>query len=301
MKNKILLVVIIFLVPITIISFFLNKKNDIKPKQTDIVVKLKIKETNEIKKLNLEEYVIGVVAAEMPASFDVEALKAQAVASRTFVLNFIKDTNEYDVDDTTSYQSYINQEKMKEKWSENYYKYYQKIAEAVYKTEGEIITYNNKLIKSYYFSTSNGYTEDAITVFKTDEPYLVSVTSPEKNEERKDLVLTKKQFCEKLNLKECEEIEISNQRFTESKRIESLTINNQIFTGIELRKLLNLRSTDFEIKLENNVVISTLGYGHGVGMSQYGANKMAQNNQTYKQIIKHYYQNTEIEKITSIK
>ena len=228
----------------------------------------------------------------MPASFELEALKAQAIAARTYVLQYLE-TNDK-IGSTTASQVYIDKNAMQAKWQTDFDKYFSKITKAVHSTEGLVIKYNNKLIKSYYYAMSNGYTENSQNVFNESIDYLVSVESKWDANNEKEILLSKEEFCTKLALT-CENISITNIKRNESNRVTTLNINGQEFTGIAIRKLLNLRSTDFYISVnENNILIKTKGYGHGVGLSQYGANNMAKLGYHYDEILKYYYQNTEI-------
>lgn len=287
--NKLFLVFSIILLPITIISFFKKETNFVSEDSHKIDIKYEDVTISE----DLEEYIIGVVAGEMPALFEVEALKAQAVAARTYALNYLDNG----ISPTTSNQVYITKEQMQSNWQDKYDEYLNKITNAVYSTKGEIITYNNTPIIAYYYSRSNGYTEDSINVFNEQYDYLHSIASPWDEGNIDTKTISRNEFCEKLSI-ECSNITITNVNRNQSNRIDNLLINNKLYTGIELRKLLNLRSTDFSIEeKETNVIITTKGYGHGVGMSQYGANNMAKVGYNYKDILKYYYQNTEISKI----
>lgn len=250
--------------------------------------------------MDLEEYVVGVVAGEMPASFDFEALKAQAVASRTFALYKMNSIDDYVLSTNISDQVYITINDMKEKWGSQFEYYYNRVKEAVDSTKGEILTYNDKVASTYYFAISNGYTDDALTVFNEDKDYLVSVESPwDKNYKSytSTYTLSKDKFCDKLGIT-CDSINISNIIRADNNYVRELTINNTVFTGREVFNKLSLKSTDFTINVNgDNVSITTLGFGHGVGMSQYGALGMAQNGYNYQDILKYYYQDTEIVKI----
>ncbi len=287
--NKLLGLLIIILTPFTLISF--------KKKETNFYIEekkepeVKISYNNEQLNMNLEEYVIGVIAAEMPASFEVEALKAQAVAARTFALKKLEEKDCLLTDITD--QVYIDETKMREKWQDDYDLYYNKIKEVVEKTKGEVLKYQDKLINAYYYARSNGYTESSINVFNEKTDYLNSKESLFEPLDIREIKMEKQEFCNKLNIT-CNEIKIDSIMKDESKRVSSLLINNKLFTGIEIRKLLNLRSTDFTIKISDEITITTTGYGHGVGMSQYGANALAKNGYTYEEILKYYYENTEI-------
>ncbi len=305
MKNKHYLLIIFFLTIIAIVSspnkkttFFSNEQT-ITSKPTDVMVKIKNSTTNNIEELNLEDYIIGVVAGEMPASFEMEALKAQAIAARTYALYKIKSsTTNYDLVTDISNQVYLTKEDMQKKWSTDYEKYYNKIKEAVNSTNNLVMTYNGEVINSFYFAISNGYTEDVTAVFGASADYLKSVESIDTNVANflKTINLSKTEFCQKLNIS-CNTISIQDIKRNNTNHVESITINNQTFKGTTVRSLLNLRSTDFTIEIANDVKITTKGYGHGVGMSQYGANEMAKLNQTYPEILKHYYQNIKIEQI----
>lgn len=262
-------------------------------------VKVKVEKENSTIELDLEEYVVGVLGCEMPALFEEEALKAGAVAARTYVLNKIQANENKTISSTTNDQCYSTNEELANKWQENYQQYFQNIEKAVENTSGEYMTYEDNIIKAYYFSTSNGYTENVANVFGETLDYLVSVESPYDENTKQfysKVIINKEEFLNKLNLKETN-IKIGNITRTESNRVETITINDKIYTGIEIRKLLNLRSTDFDISIAGNEIeIATKGYGHGVGMSQYGANELAKIGYAYDEILKHYYSGIKIVK-----
>ncbi len=301
MKNKHLIIIIVILFVISIISSprkttsFNNVK---KPIKEEIVLNVLDKKTNEIIKINLEDYVIGVVSGEMPASFSEEALKAQAIASRTYAIFKLNNNNgkSYDLVTDITNQVYLNSDEQQNLWKENYEKYHDKISKCVKDTEGLVMKYNDEVIASYYFAYSNGKTEDVEYVFKDNKDYLKSVESTEGINITNEVTMSKEEFCSKLNI-ECNDIKITNKLLTTSNRVDKIDINNKTFNGTEIRKLLNLKSTDFDIKYDNNIIITTKGYGHGVGMSQYGANYLAKNGKTYEEILKYYYQNINISKI----
>lgn len=301
MKNKILLLIVVVLSVIAIsgskkeTTYFNNaKKEEVKE---EIKLALKDTSTGEIKNIELEDYIVGVVAGEMPASFNEEALKAQAIASRTYAMYKMKNSNgTYDLVTDKTNQVYITEDKMKSLWQENFDYYFEKIKKAVYDTKDLIMTYNGDIILSLYFARSNGKTEDAILVFGSNEEYLKSVESPEENL-TSEVTISKDKFCNKLNIS-CDAINISNVLKSSSGRINSLNINGKTFKGTEIRTLFDLKSTDFDITIDSEIKFITKGYGHGVGMSQYGANKLAQNGKNYEEILKHYYQNINIEKIS---
>ena len=304
MKKILFLAIVIVLIPVLIVGINHNEKIIYKIKYglvSDKSIKLKKNSTGEIETIPLEKYVIGVVAGEMPATFNIEALKAQAVASRTYVLKKAEKNNEYDVDDTINNQVYIDEPNMKEKWQHQYSKNYRKIKKAVLDTKGEVILYQNNLIDALFFSTSNGYTENSSEVFSSDVPYLKSVVSAWDKKESPVFSSTNKiskaEFLFNLGLVN-NNIEIKNIEKTPSNRVKNITINNKTFKGTEIRKIFKLKSTCFTIDIQNDKVIFNVnGNGHGVGMSQYGANGMAKEGYGYKDILKYYYKDCDIKKI----
>ncbi len=303
MKNKILLAVVCILTAILIIVNSSIKKvtEPIPPIEgkEPIIIRLLDETTGEITNINLEDYIIGVVAAEMPASFEIEALKAQAIAARTFAM-YKKETRnlDYDLIKGVKDQAYKDNKTLLTQWNINFFTNYLKIRQAVEETQGQVLTYNGEIINAFYFSMSNGYTENCELVFAQDLPYLNSVSSKWDNESLNNYSYTttfsKQDFCESLEIT-CDTIEIQNITRSDSNRILTITINNQDFKGTVIRSKLGLRSTDFDITInEKDISITTRGYGHGVGMSQYGANGMAKEGYAYEEIVKYYYQNTEI-------
>ena len=303
MKNKTLLVIVVILIFINIVVISTKKEPNHSFFTPENTIKIK-NQANQIEELNLEEYLIGVIAAEMPASFHEEALKAQAVAARTYALykiNTNKDKN-YDILTDVTNQSYITKEEMQKKWQNEYNLYLNKITKAVNETAKEVMFYNDNIIEAFYFAMSNGKTENAETVFQEKLPFIKSVASTWDNENLNNFSVTTNfstsEFCTKLNLSSCQNITITNINKNNTNHITDITINNQTFSGTNFRKLLNLRSTDFEItKRGNNITITTKGYGHGVGMSQYGANGMAKEGYNYKQILNYYYNDISINKM----
>lgn len=244
--------------------------------------------------IELEEYLIGVVAAEMPASFDIEALKAQSVIARTYALKRIK--NNQILTDNVETQAYKDNEQLKKMWSDNYEKYYNKIKEAVLATKNITVKYNNDYIEAVYHSTSNGLTENAEDVWDTYYPYLISVKSYDETASSfyRETIFSYDEINKLLNIKITRESNIQ-YIYNDTNRVQKIIIDDKEFDAITFRNLLKLRSTDFNLQLNDNVKIITKGYGHGVGMSQYGANEMAKLGYNYKQIINHYYSNVTIE------
>ena len=297
MKKTILVTLIILLIPLIVVNE-VSKENKFEIIKNSYV---RVKVDNKILKLQLEEYVEGVVAGEMPASFEIEALKAQAVAARTYVLKKIDNNKEYDLDNTTNNQVYLTDEELKTKWNNDYDKYINKIRFAVKSTEGEYLTYNDKIITAFFFSSSNGKTENCEEVFQEKLPYLKSVESfwdKESPSYNGEIKITLKDFYEKLNISYNEILNINIKERTESGNIKTIIINGKEFKSTDIRNKLGLRSTDFNITLDKDIItIKTKGFGHGVGMSQYGANGMAKEGYKYDDILKHYYTNIKIKKI----
>ena len=298
MKNKLLLVVIVVLVPVMVYLYIPREKDVDKVEVINKEIIVHLNYNNKDLSLSLNDYLIGVVGMEMPASFNIEALKAQAVASRTFALSQSLDSEIYT---TTMSQSYADNNVLKEKWQDKFDEYYKKIKNAIDQTNNQVMMYNNQIIKSYYFSMSNGKTEDVKEVFNEDLPYL-SITDSSFDEMQKNFEVTtsftKENFCSLLLIDDCNNILITNINKDDSNRIKSITINNKEFNGIDIRKKLSLRSTDFSIIIKNDdVEITTKGYGHGVGMSQYGANYLANNGYNYIDILNYYYKNISLENI----
>lgn len=281
MKDKISNLPIIILIIISLLFFFYYIYLITYEKVSD---EFSIKTDKE-----LEEYIIKVVACEMPALYEVEALKAQAIASRTYAL-YQRDVNNVTL--TKQDQCVNTEEEMKDKWQADYDIYYTKIKDAVMDTASLVMKIDNKLFKSFYFSTSNGYTEDSITVFK--EGNIKSVSSPWDKENKNYEVKTYYQKEDLIKiLGKFNTIEISKRNATN--HVEEVLVDEKAYTGIEFRRLLSLRSTDFVINVNADTYeISTYGYGHGVGMSQFGANMLAKEEKTASEILKYYYGDIEI-------
>lgn len=273
-----------------------TKNNETKTKLKEDKNLITIKHNGKTIKIDFEEYIIGVVAAEMPASFNIEALKAQSIIARTYALNKLNKGMLLTDDNTT--QNYIDTIQMKKKWGTSYDKYYNKIKNTVSSVKNLTIKYKGNYIDAVYYSTSNGYTEDAVNVWGNDIPYLKRVESTwdiKTSNYLKEEILTLETFNLKLNSNVSNNSDIQILSHNDSNRVSKIKINEKIYTGVEFRTLLGLRSTDFDINIvDNKVIITTRGYGHGVGMSQYGANEMAKEGYSYKEILKHYYQNVDI-------
>lgn len=305
MKKIIIFTFFIIIIPYFILNLYSKNIKEIELK-TDENIKVRVKrlQKDKIDEIELNEYVLGVLAGEMPISFELEALKAQAVASRSYVLkrlDYNKD-KDYDVVDSITNQVYLDNEHLKKAWGDNYIKNINKLKTAVNETFNEYLECDGQIADALFFSTSNGYTENSELVFNFAVSYLKSVSSPWDKEVTTAFKTTKEmslqEFYERLNLPYQEKIKIENIDRSATNRILKIKINNQEFTGREIYNKLKIRSTDFTIEQENaNVIITTIGYGHGVGMSQYGALGMAKKGYNYKEILTHYYQNTQIKKI----
>lgn len=273
--------------------------------------------TNEIMELTPAQYIRGVVAAEMPLNFHIEALKAQAVASHTYTLRQIdaelsnptKELNGAFL--TTDYkknQAFITDEELKERWGKNYDANSQKLNEAVNSVIDEVITYEGKPIIAAFHSISGGVTESAKTVWEKDVSYLVPVESIgdelSPNYETKTILTPKEvefAFAQKypdikFDADKSKWFNIKNR--SDSKTITEISVGSVNCTGKEVREILKLKSANFSVNFVNNSFeIVTNGYGHGVGMSQYGADYLARQGKTYDQILKYYYKDVSIEKI----
>ena len=296
MKKLIITTLIIILIPFIIVTIFIKDETIKFNFISNSVVRVK-RENGNIDRVFFEEYVKGVLAGEMPTSFDLEALKAQAVAARSYVLKKMEQNKEqdYDVVDTVMNQVYLDDATLKEKWKDKYEEKNNKIKQAIVETKGEYMTYNNEVIEAFFFSTSTGKTENSGEVFQTQLPYLKSVDSAWDEEVSpvfsQDNNLSLEEFYQKLNIEYNPNLKIEITKTTSTGRIKELKINDHQFKANDIYQKLNLRSTFFDIKQKDNQVeITTKGYGHGVGMSQYGALAMAKKGYKYQDILKYYYQ-----------
>lgn len=255
--------------------------------------------------LPLEEYIVGVVASEMPRDFEKEALKAQALAARTYIVNQMLKEEKSElpggalVTDTIQHQVYKDDAELRRIFKDDYNWAIKKIREAVSETSGEIITYNDSPIDASFFSTSNGYTENPEEIWLMPLPYLKSVESPWDLKSPKFVgqkVFTVSEFEQKLGVKLPDDSTIGKvTKRTAGKRVGAVEINGKTIKGKDIRDTLGLKSTDFTWERKGNkIIINTKGNGHGVGMSQYGANGMAAEGKSYKDIIAHYYQGVEV-------
>ncbi len=271
----------------------LNNSSNQKEIKNDYQVEVRQKDES-VEIIPLDDYLIGVVAAEMPLTFEDEALKAQSIASRTFVLS-----RDLKVDTTTSTQVYLNLDQMKNNWQDEFGSKYERLKTIVNSTHNLVMKYNDRYISALFFSSSNGKTENSEDYFASSTvPYLRSVDSTWElsicpNIE-KTITITQEKMNEVFNTN-VQNIQIISHY--DSGRVKEVRVNDQIYSGREIRELLNLASSDFEIQYDGSYVFNTTGFGHGVGMSQYGANGMAMNGYNYEEILHYYYQDIEISKL----
>ncbi len=265
--------------------------------------------SNKTESVAMLEYVCGSVAAEMPLAYHEEAIKAQAVACYTNALRQKSVSKAQDKshisDDTTVHQGYIDKAQRKEKWGEDFEKYEQKLKKAVEEVENEALYYDNALCVAAFCAISNGKTEDSKNLWDTSLPYLISVESEGDTLSPKytsTVSFSKDEFNEiAMNLKAFEKPadDLTDiVKITKKSSIGTVLkaeINGTEFTGEEIRKAFSLRSPTFKVKTTKDTITFTVyGYGHGIGMSQYGANYLAENGYDYKEILEHYYTGAKI-------
>lgn len=295
-----------------------KSEKDIYEKVNDISPSIRVYNSNQntIEEIDIETFLYGVLASEMSSDFSEEALKAQAVAARTYII-YKKDnkmtqghSGAYTCTDSTHCQAYASYDELKNKKGEKWIKEsYPKIKKAVDDTKGHILTYDNKAILPLYFSTSGGMTENCEEVFASQYPYLKSVISPYEEQSPKYYTEKKIKINEFVNLLKnnyqnicISTKDIKNQVMildrTSAGYVSNIKIGNKQLTGRNLRSILGLNSTNFSIDFEDDyVVFKVKGYGHGVGMSQWGAEGMAKENYKYDEILFHYYTDTQIKDI----
>ena len=301
-KKILLFSFLIIFIPFIIVTIFIRDDEITFNFSNNSMVRVYNEETKTIKNVPIEEYIVGVVSGEMPVEFEIEALKAQAVAARSYVMvqmqrNVKKD---YDVVDTVMNQVYLDKEKLIAVWKDNYTDNINKIKTSVLETKGEYISYNGKVAEALFFSTSPGVTENSEEIFTNKVEYLRSVES--KWDEispvyTSNTTYTLEEFYNLLSLNYNEELKIQITNKTGTGRVKKIKINGKELTGSYVCSKLKLRSTFFEIIKEGTkIIIKNKGYGHGVGMSQYGAQGMAKEGYNYKDILKHYYTGIEIKK-----
>lgn len=250
-----------------------------------------------IEQLKLEEYIFGVVSGEMPAIFQEEALKAQAVIARTYAMKRI--SRNLPIRHFNSTQIYRDKNYLKDIWGNHYDEYRTKILKAIRDTEHEVIKFEGDYIDSYYHLASNGRTEDSSNVLKLAYPYLVSVDSSfELDSDNVGYRVVPNDYLSKLlNVPIQENTEIELLMKTIGHRVKYIRFGDKVFDGLLLARRLGLNSNDFSVSIGRDATtFTTRGYGHGLGLSKYGAEGMAKSGYNYYQILNHYYPNTYIEK-----
>ena len=255
--------------------------------------------------MELNAYLTGVVLAEMPAQFHPEALKAQAVAARTYTWKALimggKHGDHSICTDATCCQAYISAEDYL--CAGGVQENLEKVQSAVDVTSSMVLSYEGELIEATYFSSTNGKTEAAIAVWGADYPYLRTVSSPENDLKQMIVSFSSEEFQKHLgkSLPDDPQQWFGETSYTTGGGVESMEICGENYTGIQLRSLLGLRSTAFQIQTDGeNIDITTYGYGHRVGMSQYGANTMAEEGKNWQQILQHYYPGTTLHPINEV-
>lgn len=305
MKKIFIATLLIILIPYILITVFIKEPEEVKFKyMSNMTIRIKRNSTGNIDVVPIEEYIVGVVSGEVPISFEMDALKAQAVAARSYVLKQLEynKNKDYDVVDTVMNQVYLDSDQLKNRWGNDYESNLNKAKAAVLETKGEYLDCNGSVVEALFFSTSTGYTENSGEIFPTQQPYLKSVASlwdadvsPVFNDY---FHFSLADFYRLLGVEYRNNVYVEVISTTSTGRIKQIKINNKFFSGDQVQYLLGLRSTFFTITQNGNSVdINTKGFGHGVGMSQYGAEGMALNGYKYDEILKYYYQGVEIKKI----
>lgn len=266
----------------------------------------------EIKEMTIHDYLVGVLAAEMPASFEIEALRAQAVAARTYALNRLlvtpsaKHPSAAVCGDNTCCMAYAGEADMLEKWGSSFAAYRDKMEMAVSSTDGLCLVFEGEPVLAVFHSSSSGKTEASENVWGVPVPYLKPADSPESGDSVPNYVVSvtvslsdfkdtlRAAFPEAI-LSGKEPLAAENAVYTESGRLSSVVFGGVTVTGTKLRELFGLRSAAVTIDLtEDSVIFTTTGYGHGVGMSQYGANTLAKDGLDFSEILLHYYEGAEL-------
>lgn len=324
MKNVTIYIVIVigicFLIPIFFTIKFTVEQMTAEPEIPELsvekysysdfaTIKLLHTKTNEIEEIPLDEYIVQVIAAEMPVDYELEALKAQSVSARTYTLyKIISGTMHENADICDSAgccQAWISKEDRMNRWEDKKQEKWNKLVEAVNATVGEVITHEGKVINAFFHANSGGKTDNVSNVWGgKDLPYLEPVeTSGEENYPQyasevvlsKDELLAKmKEKYEDVNINFDEENWIQIKEYTPGGRVKALKIGNKEIKGTEARVIFGLKSANFEVKIEDNIKFIVKGYGHGVGLSQTGADALAKQGAKYDEILTHFYTNTQV-------
>lgn len=263
-------------------------------------------ENGEVVQMELNDYLLCVLLGEMPVSFQMEALKAQAVVARTYTLKHHLLQQKHDggalCTDHTCCQAYCSGDDFLAAGHTD--EQLERAKQAVRETENRVLLFDGSLIDATYFSSSGGKTEAAVAVWGTDVPYLQAVDSPGEEIAKgyvQSVQFTAEEFAQKLgaDLPGQPETWFGPITYTEGDGVDTIQIGQETYTGTQLRSLLGLRSTAFFISaVGNTVTVTTKGFGHRVGMSQYGAEAMARSGSSYSQILAHYYPGTVLENWT---
>lgn len=271
--------------------------------QSDDTITVFLSSQNQNVEMDMFEYVCGSVAAEMPLAYHEEALKAQAVTCYTNALRLklnAEKTNQADISDNTAiHQGYINESQRKEKWGDDFEKYESKLKTVVNAVKNEAIYYNGQLIVAAFFAISCGKTENSENLWSENVPYLKSVESPGdclSPQYATSVSYSSDEFVSKMKTKETD---FYTENLTNAVVVTETSptgtvlkaqIGKKTYTGEEIRSIFSLRSPVFTVvSTENSITFNVLGYGHGIGMSQYGADYFARQGYTYKDILTHYY------------
>jgi len=313
-------IILIFAMPIIFTNQFKSKEVVSEPEEIEEekkfdygefnTIRLLHVETGEVENLDLDTYLYGVVSSEMPASFDLEALKAQAVVARTYTIYHIKNDSKHEnadvCDSSLCCQAWISKENRLARWEENLREeYWNKIVKAVNETKGKVVLYNGEPINALFHSNSGGRTELSINVWGGDYPYFQTVeTSGEQNytSYSSEVQVSKDELVKKMLEKYSgfkidfkDPLCIKILEYTDSNRVKKMQIGNIELSGVEARNLFGLKSAKFNFEISGDFVsFSVVGYGHGVGLSQCGSDTLAKNGRDYEQIIKYYYKDVEI-------
>lgn len=304
MRKFLLITLLIVVIPYLVVSLFVAEDEIQFYFGDHTMVRVMNESTGVITSVPFEEYIVGVLAGEMPVSFELEALKAQAVAARSYVMKkmIYNREKEYDVVDTVNNQVYLSDDYLRTVWKDEYISKINKVKKAVVETKGEYLDYQGQVVEAFFFSTSVGMTENSEDVFVEKVPYLRSVKSEWDRDVspvfQDQFTFNLSDFYMKLGLPYEQNIDVEVVEQTSTGRIKQVKINEVLFTGSDVFSKLGLRSTFFTIEQNgDDVTVYTKGYGHGVGMSQYGALGMALEGYTYDEILKYYYQGVTIKKI----
>lgn len=265
--------------------------------------------TDEVSTVSLFDYIVGVIAGEMPASFCTEALKAQAVVSYTYAKWLSENSSSTESSDITDssalHQKYIDKKEQKEKWQDTYQENRERIEEAVKSVFGEYVAYNGETAMTVFHALSSGYTLSANEVWGKDIPYLTQVECPgDTLAEKYESVIsfTPEEF--KKVMENDGEIELNAESFKSWAKVKEkssngfikvLTVGGKDFSARDIRKILSLGSNSFKATIKDGCFVFTVyGRGHGVGMSQYSADYMARQGSTYTEILEHFYPEAEL-------